>query len=145
MEKRTWILVADASRARLFRGDRGKYAMIEEFEHPESRASVRELVSDANGRKPGGGYGHRPGVAPHTDPKDVEADKFAHLLAIHLEKGLHAQAYEALVLVAPPRFLGELKGQLTDQVQKRLTKSIQKDLTGMTPHEIAKRIARQAA
>jgi protein required for attachment to host cells len=144
MEKGTWILVADASRARLFREQRGKCIMIGEFEHPESRASVRELVSDANGRKPGAGYGHRPGAEPHTDPKDVEAEKFAHRLAESLERGLHVHAFEQLVLIAPPRFMGELKGRLSDQVQKRLLKTIKKNLTALEPREIAARIAQAA-
>jgi len=153
--KTTWCLVCDASRAHLFRTKPPghPYELIASFDHPEGRARVVDLVADTNGRKPvggtrgvgvigarPGGFHGRPGVAPDTDPKDVEAQKFARDLAATLERGLDAHAYEALVLVAPPRFLGLVKATVSGQVAKRLEETIDKDLAAMEPREIEKRV-----
>ena len=85
-ETTTWILVCDASRARLFAetGPGRAFSLLASFEHPSSREHVRELMADANGRKPvggsrgagvngrPGGFHGRPGAEPDTDPKEVE-------------------------------------------------------------------------
>lgn len=139
-----WILIADASRARLFRDEdtRGAFTLLDSLEHPSSRARARDLMADANGRKPSGmtrggadagaGAGSssaRPGAAPFTDPKAVEAEKFARDLAARLNKGLHEHAYDRLVVAAPPHFLGVLKHLLDGEVTKHVDRFINKDLT----------------
>ncbi len=153
-----WVLVADASRARLFREDdaRKPFTLIDSLEHPESRARVRDLVSDVNGRKPTGmargggdavtaaGSGSaRPGAAPDTDPKTVEAEKFARTLADRLAKGLHEHAYQGLVIAAPPHFLGLLKQTLDHEVSKHLDIAIHKDLTQHERADIEKHVRDQ--
>ncbi len=155
MRKSTWCLVCDEGRGHLFReGPPGSgYELIATYNHPEGRARSGDLVSDARGRKPIGGYhgdglGGRPaasvggpGAAPDTDPKDVEAQKFARQLAATLGKGLDDHAYEAWVLVAPPRFLGLIKATVGEQVRKRLRATLDKDLAPMEPREIVRRLA----
>jgi protein required for attachment to host cells len=150
VHKTTWILVCDASRAHLFREAlaRHKYALLATFEHPESRARGVDLTSDAQGRKPvggsmgegvrgrPGGFHGRPGVEQETNPKEVEAQKFAHELAGVLEKGLAERAYDALVLVAPPHFLGLLKQAVNEQVRKHIEATLPKDLAPLEPREI---------
>ncbi len=153
-----WILVADASRARLFREDdaRKPFTLVDSLEHPESRARVRDLTSDANGRKPagmtrGGGAAFaaagssaaRPGAAPDTDPKTVEAEKFARTLADRLGKGLHEHAYQGLVIAAPPHFLGLLKQILDGEVSKRVEIAIHKDLTQHERADIERHVREQ--
>ena len=150
--RNTWILVCDASRARLFREVSKKKGLelLQEMDHAESRAHVRDLTSDANGRKPVGpvparsGNGHgaygRPGAEPDTDPKEVEAQKFARELAAVLERGLLDHAYERLVVVAPPHFLGTLRRTVTHQVEKKLEVTIDKDLTGIPLRDLTERL-----
>jgi len=145
-KKPNWILICDASRGHLYREepDHKGFTYLESFEHSESRARTRDLMADANGRKPngnpggnsggnytgvGGGYMGRPGAAPDTDAKAVEHMKFARELAERLEKGLNEHEYEGLVLIAPPGFLGMLKGELGTQVAKHLIDTIDKDLS----------------
>ena len=150
MKNRTWLLVCDASRAHLLEEkEENQFSHLESFEHAESRAKVRDLMADQNGRKPdgkvGGSSGHRPGAAPDTDPKEVEAQKFARELAQRLEKGLDDHAYDALILAAPPHFLGLLRGELGDQVSKRVEASIDKDYVSLETRELGKRIQDQRA
>lgn len=151
----TWILAGDASRARLFQAEvrRGKpvrLTQVEAFEHPESRARVRDLMADAHGRKPVGpvpasvaggqqGAHGRPGAEPETDPKEVEAQKFARELAAVLERGARDQAYEHLYLVAAPHFLGLLRAAIDPQVDKFVALTLDKDLTRADLAEIRER------
>lgn len=155
-EQTTWVLISDASRARLFaetsRGQRRRFTLLATFDHPESRAHVSDLVTDTTGRKPvggsrgagvngrPGGFFGRPGAEPDTDPKDVEALKFARELAEALARGLADHAYDTLVIAAPPRFLGMMKETIGLQVRRRIEQTIDKDLTLLPPHEVERRI-----
>lgn len=157
----TWILVCDASRARLLRADdqRKGLVQLEALEHPESRARARDLMADAQGRKPvgpvpasaghgghggglggqGGAYG-RPGAEPDTDPKEVEAQKFARELADVIEKGFDDHAYDRLFLIAPPHFLGLLRGAVSTRVQRQIQLTIDKDLTHEDLDQLGQRL-----
>jgi protein required for attachment to host cells len=149
----TWVLVCNASRARLLRAPANgkRFTQIETFNHSESRAHVHDLVTDAQGRKPigpvpagmvqgqGGGYGH-PGAEPATDPKEIEAQKFAHELADMLERGLNEHAYERLIIAATPHFLGILRNAVSAQVAKHIETTLDKDLTGLELPEVKKRV-----
>ncbi len=158
--KTTWILVCDASRAHLFeeREPGGGYPLVASFLHPKSRAHVTDLVTDANGRKPvgvsrgvgmvrswQGGIQGRPGVEPDTDPKEVEAQKFARELSATLTRGFDDHRYDALVLVAPPHFLGLLKATLDEPVKKRLEGTVDKDFSPLEPREIERRLRAERA
>lgn len=152
-ERTMWILVCDASRARLFSSDGGPrptFALAESFEHPSSREHTRDLTTDAFGRKPVGGksgvngrpggfYG-RPGAQPDTMPKEVEAQRFARSLAETLEKGIDAHRYESLVIAAPPHFLGLLRETICEKVRRRITQTIDKDLSLHTARDIEQRL-----
>lgn len=148
-----WVLVCDASRARLFRdAPQGKgLIQVEAFEHPSSRERARDLMADAYGRKPvgpaparsglGQGTAHgRPGAEPDSDPKDVEAQKFARELAGVLDKGLSQHEYEHLIIVAPPRFLGHIRNMVSREVEKHIDGTIDKDLTNLDFQELAERL-----
>ena len=147
--KTRWILVADASRARFFREDPKErtFEQIGAFDHEASRAKVRDLMADANGRKPVGpsmSAGHlahgRPGAEPDTDAKSVEAEKFARELADYIESGVLAHAFESLVLVAPPHFLGLLRAQLGKEAPRHVETTIDKDLTMFDLRDIEQRM-----
>src|SRR5262249_36989141 len=48
---RTWVVVGDGSRARLFRvGPRRDWELIRELEHPQTRAKAKDIVTDRQGR-----------------------------------------------------------------------------------------------
>ena len=146
---RTWILVADASRARIFSHDKKSgYRMVQAFTHPESRVKRMDLMADDRGRKSmgvaGGGYGH-PAAEPDTDPKEVEHEKFARELGGELERGLNEHLFEELVVVAPPHFLGLVKGSMPEQVQKRLVDTLSKDFAQLDGEELIARLGEMKA
>jgi protein required for attachment to host cells len=79
-------------------------------------------------------------MAPTTPPHEVEAEKFAHSIAKLLEQGCGAKAYDRLLLVAPPHFLGLLRSTLTPKVAKHVELSLDKDYTDLDAHELAERL-----
>lgn len=153
----TWVLISDASRARLFQaGEHGArqlgLTLLRRFEHPESRERNLDLVTDRPGRtqqsispnmRAGGqqSTGNRSAMEPPTPPKKIEQEGFARELAHELEKGLHDNAYVNLIVAANPEFLGMLRGAMSDQVKKHVTASLDKDYTAMDVRELEGRIS----
>lgn len=130
-ERAVWIVVADASRARLFRAEtpHGPLIELEDAAHSASRLQDHELLSDRAGRAVDTQGHHRHGMEAPTDPHDQEAQRFAHELAERLQVHHNAHDFDGLVLVAPPRFLGFLRQALDEQVAKQVLGSVDLDLT----------------
>lgn len=142
----TWILVTDASRAKLLSTEvrEDDWSLVKEFEHPEGREMSREISPSSppgrmqqRSKTPGARH---TAVEPHTTPKQAEADRFAQHLADYLEKGTTRRAFDYLVLVAPPHFLGTLKASLGRQAAKHLRATVDKDLSMFQPAEIRQRL-----
>jgi len=134
----TWILVSDASRARVFSFDKedGPWSLVEELEHPLGRARTSDLVSDRTGRQRQIG----PSLEAQTDPAEQEAHRFAERLGHLLQKGSDDHRFARLVLIAPPRFLGYLRGVMRE-VGRHVVVSVDKDYT----HHDAKELRRLVA
>jgi protein required for attachment to host cells len=130
MNDMTWIVVADASRARLLRRGRvaGRWDEVRELAHPESRMGSRDLTSDRDGRI-GKGDRRRAGMPPTVSAHDREEERFAREVVEELEREHAAGSFERLVLVAAPRFLGLLRAELGDREARWVVGSHALDLT----------------
>lgn len=130
----TWIMVANASHAKLFsnRGPNKGLELVKELNHPESRERAAELVSDRIGNFAGSGSYAQP-----TSPKEHEAERFALEIAHELEQGRVNNAYERLVMITSAHFMGLLNGRISQQVKNRISESINKDYTHLPVKELA--------
>ncbi|MES2366392.1 MAG: host attachment protein [Sulfuriferula sp.] len=133
----TWIVVANASLARLYfnNGPKKGLQLFKELNHPESREKASDLVSDRPGHSPGSGNGQGAFV-PATDPKQHEAERFALELSKELEHGRAANHYERLIMVASSPFIGVLNQRLSGHVRSLVSETIEKDYTRATPREL---------
>lgn len=134
-----WIVVADASRARVFQCvENGRaFAEVEDFAHPEGRARAADLKSDAMGRYFGKGersQGHA--AAPDTDPVEHENDVFARTLAAHLDQAHQQGRFGRLWIVAAPKFLGRLRKEFSGNLASAIDREVDKDLSGMSARDI---------
>lgn len=133
----TWILVANASRARLFEntGINKGLTLVSEFEHPASRMKSADLASDRPGHMPRSGHsqGSR---QPATDPKQNEVEHFAKDIANTLEMGRGQNGYERLIVAAAAPFLGVLRNHLSNGVNSLVSDSVNKDLTQVPVQEL---------
>jgi protein required for attachment to host cells len=138
---RTWVVVSDACRARLFRlGPRRQWQLIRELAHPESRAKGRDILTDRPGRMKQSGSPDRPAMELTKPPHEVESERFAHEIARVLELGLAENAYDRLALVAPPHFLGLLRATINHSVAKHVELTFDKDYTALQPKDLAERV-----
>jgi len=138
---RTWVVVGDGSRARLFRvGPRRDWELIRELEHPQTRAKAKDIVTDRQGRVKQSASPMRSAMQLTKPLHAIEAEHFAHSVARVLESGLADNAYERVALVAPPHFLGLLRATIAPTVAKRVELTLDKDFTALKPDELAERI-----
>ena len=76
-----------------------------------------------------------------TDWHDLEEHRFVHRVAAAMEQLVRARKAKALVVVAPPRTLADLRHAFRADVKDRIIAEINKDLTKHPVHEIEKYLA----
>lgn len=137
MAQTSWILVANASKAKLFanHGPKKGLELLKEMIHPESRQKNAELVTDRPGfmQSSGNGHGSR---QPATEPKQNEARNFAQELAQELQHGRSTNQYNRAILVAPPAFMGLLNNQLDGPTAQIVSDRFEKDYTKASEKEL---------
>ena len=136
--ERTWILVADASFCRIFEvsEESPEWSLVKELEHIESR----EQGHDLRGNRPERVQHREEKAARGSNPiefKKAEHGKFAHDLAQTLDRDLARNAFDSLVLVAPPQFLGTLRDNLSKNVRATVKAELDKDYTELRPEKVA--------
>jgi protein required for attachment to host cells len=127
---RTWILVAESSRAKLYSASsrKGPLTEVDAFVHPEGRLHAGDLVSDRAGSD-GGSVGQgRHVVDDKSIPKKQENINFAKEIADYLEGARTRGTFRKLILIAPPAFLGLLRDNLSKEVRELVTEQIDKNL-----------------
>lgn len=137
MAQTTWILVANASKAKLYSnlGPKKGLQLLKEVEHPESRQKNAELVTDRAGFMQGSGNGHG-ARQPATEPKQNEARSFAQELARELNHGRTTNQFNRAILVAPPGFMGLLNGLLDGPTSQIVSDRFEKDYTKANEKEL---------
>jgi protein required for attachment to host cells len=135
---KTWILVAHRSGARLFenRGPRKGLDSLRQIENPGGKLKNHEINSDKPGRSFDRRGRGRHAYATEQDPATHVAEHFAKRLAALLDEGRNEQRYNRLVLVAEPRFLGILRGSLSDATAALVSATIDKDLGSTEPRDL---------
>jgi protein required for attachment to host cells len=133
----TWIVAADASRARVLQvAGRERLDEVENLLNPEGRLQNREINTDAKGRfagpdRPGG---HSSDDEEHT--VDHANEMFAKRVGDYLDKARTEHRFDQLVLVAPPKFLGALRKELGKEVGKLVADELPKDLSWFNEREL---------
>jgi protein required for attachment to host cells len=123
------VLVGDGRKA-LFLRNRGtpvtpRFEIESEFE--QDNPPTREQGTDRPGRKHGSDGVSRSAIE-ETDQHQRAEQKFAVRIADRLYELAHANKYQALVMVAPPRMLGDLRAALHAEVAQRIVGEVSKDL-----------------
>jgi protein required for attachment to host cells len=135
----TWILVGDASRARIFEiaGAGRPMREVRDFFNPEGRTQNRGLATDAQGRFRGKGEHSQGHSAPEgTSPAEHDEEMFAVELTDYVDNARAQGLFQALHLIAPPKLLGMLRRHLKDTTRKLVGKEIDKDLSRSAPKDI---------
>ena len=137
----TWILVANASLAKLYAnlGPNKGLSLVKEWIHPASRRKNSDLVTDRPGSMAScNGKGLR---QPQTLPKAHEAKVFAQEIARELYHGRAINAFGRAIVVAPPAFMGMLNTTLDRPTAQLITDRLEKDYTKTSEPELKSRLS----
>lgn len=135
----TCVVVCDGEKALFFRNNGFAETPKLELEREivQDNPPDREQGSDQPGRA-FSSIGARRSAYEETHFHQLEQDRFAAQMAEVLKKRALNNEFDHLIVVAPPRTLGEMRKHYHKQVEQRLIGEIGKDLTGHPVVEIEK-------
>jgi protein required for attachment to host cells len=136
------VFVGDGRKALFLRneGDEKFPNLKTEHVFTDHNPPTHEQGSERPGRANGAAGAPRSSVE-QTDWHDLEEHRFADQVAGVLAKVVRENKVEALVVVAPPRTLAELRRVFHNDVRQRIIAEIDKDLTKQPVYEIEKHLA----
>jgi protein required for attachment to host cells len=148
MNVETWIVIADASRARIYSFSPERVpALSSALDHDLVATRLRNQSLDAD--RPGQttqraqrtDHAASPhGVAPETDSHRLAQIELSRAVAHELEAA-RLRGLGRIVLVAPPRALGDIRKACTPGVRALITDELGKDLTRMPVHDLSDHLA----
>jgi len=133
MHNNQWIVVADVGRANIIavtRDAEGRHLDIVHEMSADNRPS-QEIASDKPGRgfaNPGGNQ-QRHAMPPSTDPHRHAQDEFVADVVSYLTDKRNHNKFENLVVIAPPRIMGEMRAKMPKPLAEAVEGEITKDLT----------------
>ena len=146
----TWVIAANASRARFFSQAKpfGPLEEVNDMVNESVRQRMTEIgESDKIGPTAGTKSSHNTGGAvpnklyePQQSPEKHAAELFARDIVAYLDQALRQGQFQRLQLVVSPQFLGMLRKLLTPQLESSVTLEINKDYTQSGAGELVERI-----
>jgi protein required for attachment to host cells len=139
-----WVVVGDGRRV-LFLANHGDpdlldlrvlEAVVEEI------PAAHDLGTDAPGRLFASRGGTRSAVES-TDWHEVEKEHFARQIAQRINTAAENGAMKEIIIIAPPRVLGEIRKELSSKAQGKVKGELDRDLTHHPLPEIEKALSRQ--
>jgi protein required for attachment to host cells len=137
-----WVLVGDGRRA-LFLENHGDPDLLD-LRVIEARVEENPATRDQGTAAPGRAFASRGGPRSSletTDWHELEKEHFADRIAETINKAAESGEMKEVVLIAPPRVLGELRKHLSVKAQAKVKGEIDKDLTRHPISEIEKALA----
>jgi len=157
----TWIITANAGRARFF-SEEGPSEPLQEMEdmvNNGARLRANEAETDKHGILAAGKTGHAIGGAqgspaqhnaaagapnsqyePNQTPAEHETELFAKDLSQYLLKAQQEGRYQHLVISASPQFLGTLRNNLDSHVKAVIKQEFNKDYTQVPVHQLREQL-----
>ena len=136
---KTWVVVADNSRARIFSADTpaSQLCETETLTHPEARLHQGDLISDRPGRDRNSGLGTH-NMGHETDAKEESAIRFATEVCQRLEQARVNAQFNKLYIIAAPSFLGLIRKHQTPALKKTIAGEVSKNMAMKDATEIKK-------
>lgn len=132
IEPLTWILTADGQHARTWEWKNSDVSLALVADLISSAESVSSFSRDLKSDKPGRSFSsvgpRRSAMEPAHDPHKLEETKFAAKLADALGAAFNRGRFRRLIVIAPPRMLGDLRKHFSKQLAEAVIGEIDKDL-----------------
>jgi protein required for attachment to host cells len=141
-----WVVVGDGRHALFFynHGDPDLIDLRVIEARVEENPPTHEQGSDAPGRLFSSRGGMRSAIEP-TDWHEHEKEHFAREIAERINKAALSGEMKEVVIIAPPRVLGEIRKELSPQATAKVKGELDRDLTRHPLSEIEKALAREFA
>jgi len=136
------VLVGDGQKA-LFLRNRGNprhVDLVVERILEQDNPATREQGTDRPGRSIAS-LGVARSAMEEVDWHHIAKERFANEIAKALYRHAHANLFERLVIIAPPKILGKLRKAFHPEVVDRIAAEIPKELTSHPVSEIEKLVA----
>lgn len=142
MNHSIWIVVADEGSARLveYRPDDRSFTVVETFDDPLAHARNRELKRDASGRRGTAAHAASITTSAGLEASHQEAINAARRVVERLSSARNDERFDALVIIAAPRFLGLLRNALTPDLQPLVRDEQALDLVGLPAPALFERL-----
>lgn len=142
----TWVLVADGEKALFLENvtDNLNPNLQVRLEQHQENPPNSEQKSDTAGRRSDGISQARSAVS-EADWHQLQKDRFADELAGMLYERVHRGQFSRIVLVAPPKTLGELRTKLHPEVTACVVGEVHKTLTNHPLDQIEKIVKSELA
>lgn len=133
---RIWFVVADHRQAYIYRKTVHRLELI-----AHATADGKQIKSvDEHIFSPQSLNTHDHKHAKDNEPHHSDI-AFTRRLAEWLDVAENEKSFDHLVLVAAPQTLGDIRSSLSDHLKERVWRELDKDLTGMTLHELQERMS----
>jgi|SRR5690348_13460537 protein required for attachment to host cells len=141
IRNKEWVVVCDGAKALVLEniGDATMPDLKTREVYEQKDAATRDLGADAPGRAAGVDGKNRSAVG-QTDWHERNEQAFLENLAKRLDAKVSSGAIKSIVLIAPPRALGVLRGAYSPALKGVVRAEIDKDLVAVPVHEIEKRL-----
>ncbi len=135
--KTVWVLVADEAIARILQWQPGERLLdpVEELTDPLAHAFDRDLRRDAYGRR-----NSTVTASAGEDETHLVAERFARQVCDHLAQALQQRKFDALRVVAAPKFLGLLRQAMDARVAAVITDELNKELVHDRAEDLVERL-----
>jgi len=134
-----WVVVADAASAKIYASNAllHELTLVDDIRVSHDRVLHLDADGASNHPLPGSGPGS---VQAEHDPHKLTEERFARAVAQTLNEGEGHHRFERLILVAPPRYLGDLSAALSHAAGKRVVARIHHDWTRLSGRELAEHL-----
>src|SRR5512145_1688448 len=135
---RTWVLIADAARARVFEntGKGTGLTIVQDVTLDAELLPSHELGTDRPGRSFDSVGSGRHAMESPSDLHREQKRQFARRVAEAIEERQARKSFHRLVLVAPPVTMGDLRAALPDKVKAVVAAEVVADLTRTPTSEL---------
>jgi len=124
---KTWVVVAESSRAKIYEVDSNKSKKtlkeIEGFIHSVSRSHKQQLTGSQQRESR-----HSLLTTSLDSGKGQQRIEFARSIGEHLNTARNKGKFNKLILMSPPKFLGDLRKNLGNETNKYVVSEIDKNL-----------------
>jgi len=141
---RVWYLVMNSNRARILRGlPQPHEAAASELSLQSRHHHLRDHLEDRPARSfSSASPGRRSGVEPGSDPVREDTVRFLRDVQDFLTGECKAQAFDRLVVVAPPETIGLWREVLVEPLRSVIQSEVAKNLVRQSAHELVETLRR---